>query len=277
MPARDPAIRRRGRACTNSNETAVAMASWWEGFFDADYLRLWEGAEAAGDADRQVAGLHAILELQSDASVLDAPCGYGRISKLFAERGARVLGVDFSADMLAAAERRRGPIPPERLRYVQHDLRMPLSESGFDVALNLFSSLGYGTEADDLAVLDTLRTAVRPGGLVFIETNHRDRTVANLVRGGSFAQRLPDGTLLVAESRFDPVAGREETTWYWSGPGSSGEKRASIRVYTATELVKLIEQAGLRVRSVHRGCFPEPFAEEGAPAGSRLGLLAVRD
>jgi SAM-dependent methyltransferase len=178
--------------------------------------------------------------------------------------------------MLAEAERRRGSIPREQLRYLQHDLRTPLPESGFDVALNLFSSLGYGTEADDLAILDTLRTAVRPGGLVFVETNHRDRTIANHRQGGSFAQRLPDGTLLLEEPRFDPVAGRVETTWYWSGPSGSGEKRASFRVYTATELVKLIEQAGLHVRSVHRGCFPEPFIEQGTPVGGRLGVLAVR-
>lgn len=154
---------------------------------------------------------------------------------------------------------------------------MPLQESGFDVALNLFSSLGYGTEADDLAVLTTLRSAVRPGGLVFIETNHRDRTIADLSRGRCFAQRLPDGTILLEEPRFDPVAGRVETTWYWNGPSGSGAKSGSIRMYTATELVRLVEQAGLHLRSVHRGCFPEPFVEDGAPLGGRLGVLAVRE
>jgi SAM-dependent methyltransferase len=253
------------------------MTAWWKEFFDAEYLRIWEGGELAGDAFRQVAGLRAILALQSGTSVLDAPCGYGRIAKPLAEQGCRVLGVDYSADMLAEAERRRGSIPREQLRYVQHDLRTPLTESGFDVALNLFSSLGYGTEADDLEMLETLRSAVRPGGLVFVETNHRDRTIANHRQAGSIAQRLADGTLLLEEPRFDPVAGRVDTTWYWSGPAGSGEKSASFRVYTATELVKLVEQAGLHVRSLHRGCFPEPFVQEGAAVGGRLGLLAVRE
>ncbi len=55
---------------------------------------------------------------------------------------------------------------------------MPLEESGFDVGLNIFSSLGYGTEADDVAILSTLRAAVRPGGLVFVETMHRDRVLS---------------------------------------------------------------------------------------------------
>ena len=140
------------------------MTSWYENFFDADYIRLWEGAEAPDKTERQVAGLWAVLGLAAGSKVLDAPCGYGRISRELAKRGAYVLGLDLSRDLLAEAERRRGDLPAERLQYQRHDLRMPLPESGFDVALNIFSSLGYGSEEDDIAVLSNLRAAVRPGG-----------------------------------------------------------------------------------------------------------------
>jgi SAM-dependent methyltransferase len=252
------------------------MSSWWQTFFDADYLRIWEGAEAEGNADRQVDGLWSLLGLQPEARILDAPCGYGRISQLLAERGALVLGVDASSEMLDEAERRRGGVSEPQLRYLRHDLREPLHEGGFDAALNLFSSLGYGSEADDLAVLSTLRDAVRPGGFVFVETNHRDRHIARMISGESTATRLPDGTLLLEEPRFDPVAGRVDTTWYWSGPAGTGQKNASIRVYTLTELVRLLEITDLQVQSVHRGCFPEPFLGTGAGVGNRVGIIATR-
>jgi SAM-dependent methyltransferase len=253
------------------------MTCWYENFFDADYLRLWESAEAPDKTERQVAGLSAVLDLAAGSKVLDAPCGYGRISRELAKRGAYVLGLDLSLDLLAEAERRRGDLPAERLRYQRHDLRMPVPESGFDVALNIFSSLGYGSEDDDIAVLSNLRAAVRPGGLVFIETMHRDRMVANLLQNPRPANRLPDGTLLVEEPRLDPLAGRVETTWYWGGPGGCGQKSASIRVYTATELVRIVEAAGLRLRSAHNGCSTEPFVVPGSPVGGRLGLLAARE
>jgi SAM-dependent methyltransferase len=253
------------------------VAHWWETFFDADYLRLWEGAEEPEKTAREAAGLWSLLGLTDERRVLDAPCGYGRISRALAERGARVLGVDFSADLLGAAERRRGGISTDRLRYQQHDLRIPLEDSEFDVALNIFSSLGYSTESDDVAVLSNLRRAVRPGGFVFIETNHRDRVAVFLRQNARPAKRLPDGTLLVEEPRLDPVAGRVETTWYWSGPSGSGQKTASIRVYTATELVRLLEVAGLKLHSAHNGCSPEPFVAPGGAIGPRLGLLAVRE
>ena len=57
------------------------MTDWWENFFDADYLRLWEGAEAENKTERQAAGLWTLLDLVPGSKVLDAPCGYGRISR----------------------------------------------------------------------------------------------------------------------------------------------------------------------------------------------------
>jgi hypothetical protein len=100
---------------------------------------------------------------------------------------------------------------------------------------------------------------------------------AFLARGVAPSQRLPDGTLVVEDPRFDAVSGRIETCWYWSGPSGHGSKPASLRVYSATELVRLLEAAGLRFRSAHRGCSPEPFRAEGPDLGGRIGLLAERE
>lgn len=252
------------------------MDEWWRDFFDADYLRLWGQSVSAEATAAQVEGLWSLLGLKEGTRVLDAPCGYGRIAHPLAERGAVVLGVDQSQALLDEAERTRGHVPPSRLRYLRHDLRQPLGEDGFDCALNVFTSLGYGTEEDDLAVLKTLAAAIRPGGLVLVDTNHRDLLASFLARGTSSAQRLPDGTLVVEEPRFDPIAGRMETCWYWSGPDGRGKKPASLRIYSATELVRLMERAGLRYRSAHKGCSPDPFKCEGPDLGGRLGLLAER-
>jgi len=260
------------------------MTEWWKGFFDDDYLRLWEGSEAPEKTEKEVAGLAQVLGLGPGSRVLDAPCGYGRISRGLAAHGCQVLGVDQSAALLAEAGRRGPEIPPDRLRYLHHDLRQPLPQLGFnvgfDVALNIYSSLGYGSEADDLAILSNLRQAVRPGGQLFVETMHRDRAVAGLAHNSaSRGHRLADGTLMVEEPHLDPITGRSQTTWYWWGPAGGGQKTGDFRVYSPTELVGLVERAGWRVRSTHDGCSPEPFVGVGAgnPLGSRLGVRAVRE
>ncbi len=249
------------------------MDAWWQSFFDDDYLHVW-GSDRSERTARETDGLWALLGLAAGARVLDAPCGYGRLSQPLAARGAVVVGVDQAAPLLAHAERNRDGVGSERLRYRRHDLRAPLDEGGFDAALNIFSSLGYGSEDDDLAVLTTLRRAVRPEGRVFVETMHRDLAATYYARGVRPADRLSDGTLVIEKPRFDGVAGRVETTWYWSGPHGSGQKSASLRVYSITELVALMARAGLALVSAHRGCSPEPFASEGPDLGGRVGLLA---
>jgi len=252
------------------------MSEWWREFFDADYVSLWSQSEATGGVEEQVEGIWSLLGLREGSRVLDAPCGYGRLSRPLAERGAVVLGVDQSRALLEHAERARGGLPISKLRYLRHDLRRPLDEGGFDCALNVFSSLGYGTEEEDVSILRTLRDAVRTGGHVFVDTAHRDLLVIRLARGANPSQRLPDGTLVVEEPVFDPVSGRVDSVWHWSGPHGQGRKSASLRLYSATELVRLMERAGLRFVSAHRGCSTEPFVGGGPDAGGRLGLLAQR-
>ncbi len=252
------------------------MPEWWTDFFDADYFRVWGNFTNAERTAGEVDGLWQLLDLHEGSRLLDAPCGFGRLSRPLAERGAIVLGLDQSETLLEFAEKQRGNLSTERLRYRQHDLRQPLPDGDFDAAINVFSSLGYGTAEDDLAILRNLGSALRPGGLLLVETAHRDLNIANLVRGAGMSQRLPDGTLVLHEFSFEPIAGRASVTWFWSGPAGSGQKSASIRIYSATELVALIERAGLRFRSAHRGCSPEPFRFEPPDFSARLGILAER-
>ncbi|HEX7284718.1 MAG TPA: class I SAM-dependent methyltransferase, partial [Candidatus Angelobacter sp.] len=149
------------------------MSDWWKTFFDADYLRIWGGGENAGQTAEQAQAIWELLALEEGSRVLDAPCGYGRLSLPLARRGANVVGLDQSQELLARAEKDRADVPAASLRYIRHDLRQPLSEDGFDAAFNVFSSIGYGSEEDDVAMLKTLACAVRRGGRVLLDTMHR--------------------------------------------------------------------------------------------------------
>ena len=243
--------------------------NWLQSFFDRDYLRLWAGSLTAERTQKEADGIWNLLKLRPSSRVLDAPCGYGRLSLALAERGAIVVGVDLASDMIAEAERNRRGI--ENLRYLHHDLRQELPEGGFDAAFNVFTSLGYGSEEDDLKVLRTLAAAVRPGGKVLVESNHRDLLMAYLSRGNKPSDRLADGTLVVEEPNFDSIKGIMNTAWYWSGPSGSGKKIATLRVYTITELVRMMDKVGLRLISAHAGLSTEPFE-----IGKRCALLAEK-
>lgn len=253
------------------------MSEWWKTFFDDDYLRIWGQLSSEENEAKQAAEIWSILDLRPGCRVLDAPCGWGRLSRPLAQLGATVLGVDQSETLLAVAERNRADFPSERLRYLKHDLRTPLAETGFDVACNIFTSFGYGTEEEDVAIFSTLRAAVRPGGRVLVETNHRDMLCALIAHGAKASRRLPDGTLFVDESDFDAVSGVVLLNWYWSGPSGSGQKQAQWRCYTPTQIVALLQRAGLRFTGAFKGLSKTVYKAEGSEAGGRLAIVAVRE
>jgi SAM-dependent methyltransferase len=249
---------------------------WWQRFYDREYVRLWAGTLDSARDDAEAAGLWDLLELAPGMRVLDAPCGYGRLARRLAMRGAVVVGVDQSADQLQQAEADRGAIGMQSLRYIRHDLRSTVPEGEFDAAFNVFSSIGHGTDDDDLAVFRSIRQALRPGGLFVVETMHRDLVAASTSRGRRPGDRLEDGTLIVEEPVFDAVTGRVETTWHYAGPKGSGTKSASLRIYCATELVRLLATAGFRLENAFAGLTREPFKADGPLMGGRLALLARR-
>jgi SAM-dependent methyltransferase len=250
---------------------------WWKTFFDREYLRIVGQVFKQEDSTRQAAELWSMLDLSPRCRILDAPCGWGRLSRPLAELGATVLGVDQSETLLDAAETQRGEVDTERLRYLRHDLRELLPEGNFDLACNIFTSFGYGAEEEDLALFRTLRAAVRPGGRVLVETSHRDLFCASLARASKTAHRMADGTIFLDEPEFDAIAGVITLNWYWSGPMGSGEKHAKWRCYTPTEIVRLLERAGLKFMGAYKGLSKIPYRGEGPDAGGRLAVVALRE
>ena len=246
---------------------------WWEAFFDAEYIRFWserDDARATAEADAIV----KLLALPPGARVLDAPCGWGRLSRCLARRGFDVVGLDQAQPLLDRAVADRGAATNPA--YRRHDLREPFPEAGFDAAINIFSSVGYGDVPDDRRILTNLVAALRPGGQLLVETVHRDALAVRFAHGAPPGRVEEDGTLFVEEPAFDPVGGFVETTWHWSGPAGSGTKHSRIRIYTITELVELIEGAGARITAVHGGMDGSPLAVSGPNRSIRVAIVAQR-
>lgn len=100
------------------------------------------------------------------ATVLDLGCGVGDGAAALAARGARVVGVDASDELLAAA-RARGI---EGARFVARDLRGELDGLGPADGLWVGFALAYFTDA--AAALARWARALRPGGwLALIEVD----------------------------------------------------------------------------------------------------------
>lgn len=236
----------------------------WDELFDQLYLPTYAGLEER-DSEAEALGAVALAGVEPPAEILDAPTGFGRHAIPLAKRGFRVTGIDRSEVQLAEARRLAGDV--EWPSLVQADFReLPFGEESFDAVLCLFTSIGYrGEEGDRQAFGEYLRV-LRPGGPLIIEVLHRDRLTSILQERGW--DHLPDDAVRLEERSFDYVAGEIETVLTYLAVGEKRSATFRLRVYTATELVRLLEGVGFAGSE----CFGD---YEGGPL-SRETRLVVR-
>lgn len=213
----------------------------WDALFSEFYLRAYADEEADADAGAQAQRAARLAACPPGGDLLDVPCGYGRHSIPLARAGYRVTAVDSSPTLLAEARRRAGDSAPE---LVEADYReLPFAEERFDAALNLFTSLGFHGDEEDVRALADIGRVLRPSGRLVIETMHRDLAV----RG--FREQdwrlLGEGRLLLEQRTFDAAAGIVQTTQTLIDKDGGRDSRTfSVRLYTATELVAMLGRAG---------------------------------
>ena len=109
---------------------------------------------------------------------------------------------------------------------------------------------------------------LRPDGRLVIETMHRDALVKNFAEQDW--QLLGEGRLLLEQRTFDPASGVAQMTQTLVPTDGPRESRTqSLRVYTATELLTMLDRAGFSEARCHGGLDGEPF-----DTGTRLVIVA---
>ncbi len=241
----------------------------WDAFFSDFYLRAYADDERQSEAEAQALAAVALAGCPEGGDVLDVPCGFGRHAAPLARAGHRVVGVDRSQSLLDEAARRAGGEP--RLTFTRSDYRdLPFADERFDVAVNLFTSLGYLGDEEDTRVLAEIRRVLRPGGRLVIEILHRDLLVARF-REQDWSL-LGEGRLLLEQRTFDPVAGvAQATQTLIDGSGARESRSFTVRVYTATELTAMLAQAGFAAARCYGDLGGAAFT-----TASRLVIVARR-
>lgn len=216
--------------------------SWWEQFFDDDYDTLYAHALDPVRTEREVAAAVSILGLREGMRVLDLCCGTGRHSIPLQRRGMRVCGVDSSAALLRKAADRAGRVGAFPV-WVRADAReVPLRSGSFDACICLFNSIGYGTDAEALAML---REARRLSKALLLEMIHRDEHVRNCAPGGVHEWDERPGVRVLVERWIEPLPGWSRALMRLQREGRPDVvKDFRHRLYTATDIVAMLRKAG---------------------------------
>lgn len=231
---------------------------WWRRHFDDRYFQLHEPLFTEAESRREVAAMMEMLALPTGARLLDLPCGWGRHTALFPLAHVAAVGADLSPELLLRARQRAGAlgtIPPLAAAEMR---ALPFRDACFDAVVNVYTSLGlYLDDEQDRAALGETRRVLRPGGRFLLESMHRDDVIAAYAERDRW--RLPDGTEVRVRRRFDPVAGISYERLRWKRGDEEGGKAHALRLRTATEIDRLLREAGFEPLEYYGDWSGEPL------------------
>lgn len=215
------------------------------------------GPHVMARAAQEVSDLLELTHTGPGARVLDMPCGNGRHSTALAERGMRVTGVDLTRPFIDHAEA-RARHAGVHVEFVQADMREFARPAAFDLALNLWTSLGYFVDqADDRRVLARLYDSLVPEGRIVLEMLPKEV----LLR--SFAERdwrrEADGVIVIEERTLAPGLDWIDNVWTFLLPEGPRTVNFGHRLYSGAELRLLLLDAGFTDVRLYGSLAGTPF------------------
>ncbi len=230
----------------------MSETPWYVSFFGEDYLRIYTPFLPAERSAQDVEGIVQLLNLAPENNILDLCCGYGRHAIPLAQRGFAVTGLDISESLLQRA-RSEAQAQGASVRWIQSDMRTLPFESEFDAVINIFTSFGYlENEDEDLKVLRQVQRALKPGGLFLLETVYQPRVVRSFSPHGII--RYPNGLIVLEERQINLLNSRNEIRISLLSPdGRRTEHKQSMRIYTLTELTRMLTSIDFTLQAYYGG------------------------
>lgn len=241
---------------------------WYVGFHQGMAARFWRAAGASmADDDARLVGRLLGADV---ASVLDVPCGDGRLTVRLAAAGYTAIGVDIAPEEVEQARRAAAEAGVDA-RFCVGDLRALPDVGRVDAVLSWGNSFGYLTAPDTARSLAGMHGALRPGGRLVLES----LTVAEALLANGIQPRAEyafGGIRMTTINRYDPAESRLESELVFAdAEGRVERSRSAHRVHTTGEVVRLLRAAGFVAVELLAGDGERPY-ELGSP---RLIVLAT--
>lgn len=144
----------------------MAEKEWYKEWFSSPYYDVLYKERDNSEATNFLQLLVQLLSAKPGDLVLDAACGKGHHSKVLADMGFDVTGIDISQTSIYNAKK----FERENLQFYVHDMRLPFMINYFKFAFNFFTSFGYfhtGREHDN--AVRTIAQSLRCNGMFAID------------------------------------------------------------------------------------------------------------
>lgn len=164
-------------------------------------------------------------KLPASPAVLDAGCGTGRETRIFHDKGTRVVGVDISKGLLEVARRENPGIEFIEANFTE----LPLESQSFDGVWSHASLVHLETIEEVRAALSEFNRVLKPGGFLYVlvkEQQGEEKTAVvsdslskhdrffRYYESEEFAGLLKEEGFIVGEIEFvEDAHGRTEVSW----------------------------------------------------------------
>ncbi|MFY7900163.1 MAG: class I SAM-dependent methyltransferase [Chitinophagaceae bacterium] len=151
--------------------------TWFKDWFNSPYYHLLYNKRNDNEAQLFIERLIAYLNPPASATMLDVACGKGRHSKVLADLGFDVTGIDLSSESIAEAQKNEC----DHLHFYEHDMRLPFWINYFNCAFNFFTSFGYfKTEREHNNAIRSIAQSLTSKGTFVIDYLNVKYTEQNL-------------------------------------------------------------------------------------------------
>ena len=237
------------------------MTDWYT---DEDFWRkfgpLMFGVEQFNEAADQVPALLARIDLDGElktGAVLDLGCGPGRHALPLARAGLAVTAIDTSGQLLDEL-RRSARDEALDIDIRQEDMREFSRAGPFDAIFVMWTSFGYfEAEADHHRVLDRIADSLKPGGVVVLDLLGLE-TLCRTLQPVHLTENV-DGSLLIERPVLVDHNTRLENEWILVQDNRADRAMFSHRVWSAGEIARLIESAGLELEAIDGDLHGTPY------------------
>ncbi|MBU6450132.1 MAG: class I SAM-dependent methyltransferase [Cyanobacteria bacterium REEB67] len=255
-------------------------ADWYKNFFAGAALKLWRGANPQEATEAEVGFLIDLLDLPEGGSVLDLPCGNGRLALPLALAGYTVTGIEYAAEFVqeaaAGAEDLRklqeeaGESLSGSAEFIEGDMLQLALHKKFDGAFCLGNSFGYFDRPGTKRFLQVVADHLKPGARFVLDSSMVAETF--LVNGGEREWVRVGEMLMLVENKYDLADSRVDSEYIFIENGKSEARTATHWIYTTGELCKMLEEAGFGDFELFGSTDGEPFAL----GSERLLLMACK-
>jgi len=230
------------------------MSDWYkEWFASAEYLDVYSHRDKT-DAYNLLNLVKRELEFGKGTRTLDAACGSGRFSNLFAKEGFNVTAFDLSMQLLRIAKQNS---IEENLdvKYFRSDIRNVPLKGSFNLVLNMFTSFGYfNTDDENFSFIRSAYQMLNDNSYFIFDYLNKNYVINNLVER---SEKIINDKIITELRKINKNRVEKEIII----ETKEGEKRfkESVMLYSKKEIIEGFEKYGFKTYKIFGDYFGKEF------------------